>query len=557
MASNDLPVDNELPAAAIVTLGAAEIAELAPFGTERDVAVDEVLYRAGDNDYDFIMILEGEVEIIRSEADGDVQVALHGAGRFVGELNLLTGQRAYLTARVTQAGRILAIPHDEFSRMMSTKPELSDVIFSAFIARRQFLRAGEGAGAVRIIGSRYSPEAMALRAFANRTRLPHTWIDLEEVADAAGLLASLDASANDAPIVQLPWEILRRPTPGEFAERLGLTFHAVPGYLCDLVVVGTGPSGLAAAVYGASEGLDTISLDAVALGGQAGSSSRIENYVGFPNGISGEDLTARAAIQAQRLGARLNAPCEVAGLRVEHGFHVIVLADGSELPCRAVIVASGARYRRLAVEGLEQFEGAGVYYAATDLEARICGGFDVIVVGGGNSAGQAAIYLSQQKCSVRIVVRRDSLVDTMSHYLMERIEADPRIEVVTQTEVRALGGEQHLKEVSLEHTPSGERRTVECSGLFCFIGAEPATQWLSGCVKLDRAGFILTDRSLPDDITNGADFTTRAPLPFETSVPGVFAVGDVRQGSLKRVAAAVGEGSSAVRSVHEYIATSA
>jgi len=557
MASNDLPVDNELPAAAIVTLGAAEIAELAPFGTERDVAVDEVLYRAGDNDYDFIMILEGEVEIIRSEADGDVQVALHGAGRFVGELNLLTGQRAYLTARVTQAGRILAIPHDEFRRMMSTKPELSDVIFSAFIARRQFLRAGEGAGAVRIIGSRYSPEAMALRAFANRTRLPHTWIDLEEVADAAGLLASLDASANDAPIVQLPWEILRRPTPGEFAERLGLTFHAVPGYLCDLVVVGTGPSGLAAAVYGASEGLDTISLDAVALGGQAGSSSRIENYVGFPNGISGEDLTARAAIQAQRLGARLNAPCEVAGLRVEHGFHVIVLADGSELPCRAVIVASGARYRRLAVEGLEQFEGAGVYYAATDLEARICGGFDVIVVGGGNSAGQAAIYLSQQKCSVRIVVRRDSLVDTMSHYLMERIEADPRIEVVTQTEVRALGGEQHLKEVSLEHTPSGERRTVECSGLFCFIGAEPATQWLSGCVKLDRAGFILTDRSLPDDITNGADFTTRAPLPFETSVPGVFAVGDVRQGSLKRVAAAVGEGSSAVRSVHEYIATSA
>jgi thioredoxin reductase (NADPH) len=555
MADDDLPDASELPEAATVTLGEAERAELAPFGVERDIAVGDVLYRAGDAEYDFIVIIEGAVEIIRSEPQGDVRVALHTAGRFVGELNMLTGQRAYLTARVTQPGRILAIPHDAFRRMMSTKPQLSDVIFGAFIARRQFLRAGEGAGAVRIIGSRYSPEAMALRAFANRTRLPHTWIDLEEAADAAGLLASLGAGADDAPVVQLPWEILRRPTPGEFAERLGLTFHPVPGYLCDLVVVGTGPAGLAAAVYGASEGLDTISLDAVALGGQAGSSSRIENYVGFPNGISGEDLAARAAIQAQRLGARLNAPCEVAGLRVEHGFHVIVLADGSELPSRAVIVASGARYRRLAVPGLEQFEGAGVYYAATDLEARVCGGFDVTVVGGGNSAGQAAIYMSQQKCSVRLVVRRDSLVDTMSHYLIERVEADPRIEVVTQTEVRALAGEEHLKEVTLEHTPTGERRTVECSGLFCFIGAEPATQWLSDCVKLDRAGFVLTDRSLPETVRTGADFTTRAPLPFETSLPGVFAVGDVRQGSLKRVAAAVGEGSSAVRSVHEYLAT--
>ena len=274
----------------------------------------------------------------------------------------------------------------------------------------------------------------------------------------------------------------------------------MPGSVCDLVVVGTGPAGLAAAVYGASEGLDTISLDAVALGGQAGSSSRIENYVGFPNGISGEALTQRAAIQAMRLGARLNAPCEVAGLRVEHGFHVIVLADGSEIPTRAVIVASGARYRRLAVDDLERFEGAGVYYAATDMEARICSGFDVIVVGGGNSAGQAAIYMAQQKCHVSLVIRRDTLEHTMSHYLIERIDADPRIDVLTHTEVRALAGDTHLSEVTLEHTPSGEHRTLECSGLFCFIGAEPATGWLGDCVVLDRDGFILTDRSLPDTI---------------------------------------------------------
>jgi len=549
MAAPD-PVD-----AASVTLSAAELHELAPFGTERAVDVGEVLYRAGDEGYDFVVILDGEVEIVRHERGGDVQLARHGAGRFLGELNLLTGQRAYLTARVTQAGRILSIGHDPFRRMMSSKPQLSDVIFRAFVARRELLRAGEGAGAVRIIGSRYSPEAMALRAFANRSRLPHTWIDLEEVDDAAGLLASVGATAADAPVVQIPTEVLRRPTPGEFAQRLGLTFRPAPGYLCDLVVVGTGPAGLAAAVYGASEGLDTISLDAIGIGGQAGSSSRIENYVGFPNGISGDDLAARAAIQAQRLGARLNAPCGVAGLRIEHGFHVIVLDDGSELPARAVIVASGARYRRLAVADRERFEGAGVYYAATDLEARICAGFDVIVVGGGNSAGQAAIYMAQQTCGVRLVVRRGSLVTTMSHYLIERIEADPRIEVVTNTEVRAVAGDGHLERVTLEHTPTGQQDTVGCSGLFCFIGAEPATAWLSGCVVLDRAGFIMTDRSLSDDITTGPAFTTRIPLPFETSVPGVFAVGDVRQGSLKRVAAAVGEGSSAVRSVHEYLAT--
>jgi thioredoxin reductase (NADPH) len=298
-----------------------------------------------------------------------------------------------------------------------------------------------------------------------------------------------------------------------------------------------------------------VSLDAVSTGGQAGASSRIENYVGFPNGISGEELASRAAIQAQRLGAHLNAPCEVAGLRVENGFQVVVLGDGSEIPSRTVIIASGARYQRLAVADLERFEGAGVYYAATDLEARICSGLPVIVVGGGNSAGQAAIYLAQQGSRVSIVIRSNDLTHSMSHYLIERIEADPRIELFTATEVRALAGDGHLDYVTLEHTPSGERRTVGCSGLFCFIGADPATAWLGGALELDTKGFILTDRSLPDAITHGPQFAIRDPLPFETSVPGVFAVGDVRSGSLKRVAAAVGEGSSAVRSVHDHLAT--
>jgi thioredoxin reductase (NADPH) len=547
--------ESDVITASNATLGEQQLAELAPFGTERTVAVGDVLYSAGDDEYDFVAVIEGEAEIVRRGPDGDVVVATHGEGRFLGELNFLTGQRAYLTARVTKAGRMLTIDRPTFRRVMSSKPELSDVIFRAFMARRELLRSGAGADAIRIIGSRYSSEAIALRAFANRSRLPHTWIDLEEVDDPAVLLAGMGARPNETPIVITPNTVLKKPTPGEFAQALGMTYRPVPGSVCDLVVVGTGPAGLAAAVYGASEGLDTISLDSVAVGGQAGSSSRIENYVRFPNGISGEDLTQRAAIQAVRLGARLNAPCEVAGLRIEHGFHVIVLGDGSEIPTRAVIVASGARYRRLDVDDLERFEGAGVYYAATDMEARICGGFDVLVVGGGNSAGQAAIYMAQEKCHVSLVIRRDTLEQTMSRYLIERIEADDRIDVLTHTEVRALAGDTHLSEVTVEHTPSGARRTLECSGLFCFIGAEPATGWLRDCVALDRDGFIVTDRSLPDTIMAGSEYSARAPLPYETSLPGVFAVGDVRQGSLKRVAAAVGEGSSALRSVHEYLAT--
>jgi len=343
-------------------------------------------------------------------------------------------------------------------------------------------------------------------------------------------------------------------TPGEVAEDLGLTYHPLPGFIADLVVVGTGPAGLAAAVYGASEGLSTVSLDSVSQGGQAAASSRIENYVGFPNGVSGQDLVARATIQGMRLGARLNAPCEVVGLKTEHGFHVIELADQSEIPTRAVIIATGARYRRLDVEDLDRFEGAGVYYAATDLEARLCSGSHVVVVGGGNSAGQAAIYLAQQGSVVSIVIRRGGLDETMSEYLISRIDADDRITVHPYTEVRALAGADHVEQVTVEHTPSGQRTTSDCQGLFCFIGAVPATAWLGDQLSLDDAGFVITDRSLPEAIATSAAFADRAPLPFESSVPGVFAAGDVRHDSMKRVAAAVGEGSSAVRSVHDYLA---
>jgi thioredoxin reductase (NADPH) len=519
-----------------------------PNGDVRALSAGTVLYESGSEPRDFFVVLDGEVEVVRP-GDDEVRVARWGPGGFLGELNLLTGQRPLFTARMVTDGRVLAVELETFHRLMSTHPDFSDVVFRAFLARRGVLRAGDGASAIRIIGSRFSPEALALRSFANRSRLPHTWIDLDDLDDAGVFLASVGARVTDVPIVITPTARLVRPTPGDLAQHLGMTFRS-QGALFDLAVVGSGPAGLAAAVYGASEGLNTISLDAVAIGGQAGTSSRIENYVGFPNGISGEDLAANAALQALRLGARLNAPCEVTALRVESGFHVLSLSDGSELPARAVMIATGARYRRLPIENLSDYEGAGVYYAATELEVRSCADQPVIVVGGGNSAGQAAIFLSQHGCRVTIAIRGDDLSRSMSHYLIERIVDSDAISVRTNTEVRALAGANHLERVGLETAGRGEIETVPCSGLFSFIGAAPATEWLGDVVARDRLGFVLTDRALTDAV-----MLPRTPLPFESSQPGIFAAGDVRHDSMKRVASAVGEGSSAVHSVYEYLAT--
>jgi thioredoxin reductase (NADPH) len=532
-------------------LSASQLAEVPAFGTEQPVAAGQLLFQAGEASYDLFVVLDGEIEVFRPDGAEAVPIVRYGPGGFAGELNLLTGQRRTLNCRVIRPGRVLVIPEQEFRRLMNGRPELAETIFSALLARREILRSGEGAQAIRIVGSRYSPEAMSLRAFAEHSHLAHTWVDVEDADDLDAVLASIGLTTQDIPAVITATETLRRPTTATFAEHLGLTFRPTPGFIFDLVVVGSGPAGLAAAVYGASEGLRTVSLDAVAIGGQAGMSSRIENYAGFPNGISGEALTGRAAVQAMRLGARLNAPCEVVGLRTETGFHVIVLADGSEIPTRAAIVASGARYQRLAVKDLDRFEGAGVYYAATDLEARVCNGTSVMVIGGGNSAGQAALYLAQNNCAVTIAIRRQGLAQSMSQYLIERIEADPKIKLLTGVEVDSLDGDTRLEQVTLKDTATGLEQTTLCAGLFCFIGASPATAWLQDVVLLDRDGFVLTDRQLPE--APGA--RAAAALPFETSLPGVFAAGDVRHGSMKRVAAAVGEGSSAVRSVHERLAS--
>jgi len=479
-------------------------------------------------------------------------VARFGARNFMGELSLLSGQRVYVSARVTQAGEVIVVPADALRQVFVSRPHLADTILAAFLARRARL-VTDAATAVRLIGSRFSPDSLRLREFLVRNRIPHEFIDADADSRVEQLLRNFAVVAADLPVVIAPGSVLRHPTPGELAAYLGLTLDAISQRSFDLVVIGGGPAGLAAGVYGASEGLDTLVVEMVAAGGQAGSSSRIENYLGFPNGISGSDLTLKAVVQAEKFGARLTSPCAATGLREAAGHLVVSLSDGTEVAGRAVIVASGARYRRLEADRLEQFEGNGVYYAATEIEARLCAGSRVVVVGGGNSAGQAALFLAGVGSEVSLIIRGNDLGKNMSRYLVDRIEADGRITVRKSTEIAGLEGDSELHAVRLRG--AGGDSLLPCSALFSFIGAEPASGWLSGCAALDARGFVLTDRSLGVDQLDAQWVALgRLPLPFETSHPGLFAVGDVRAGSTKRVAAAVGEGSAAVRSVHEHLA---
>jgi thioredoxin reductase (NADPH) len=532
-------------------LSDAELATLGRLGVRRAVAAGEYLYREGDASYDFYVVLSGAVEIfVKSEGQERI-IARHEAGRFLGELNLLTGQRVYVSARVAEPSEVIAVSRDALRRLIATDASLSDKILAAFLARRAILMSG-AASAIRVIGSRFSPDSGRVREFLARNRIPHEWLDPDADSDVERLLREFDIAPRDLPVVIATGTVLRRPTPGVLADYLGLTVGKLPDRCFDLVVVGAGPAGLAAAVYGASEGLRTIVVEMVAVGGQAGSSSRIENYLGFPTGISGADLTQRATVQAQKFGASLTSPCAAASLREEAGHLVLRLSDGTDVPGRAVIAATGARYRRLDAARLEQFESRGVYYAATELEARMCAGSPAVVAGGGNSAGQAALFLADSGSAVTIVIRGPDLAASMSRYLVDRIEADKRIVVRRNTRIVALEGDQSLTGVRVSG-PGGEE-TLASTALFSFIGADPSSAWLSGFAALDDRGFVLTDLSLGHKHLDARwDALGRSPLPFETSHPGLFAVGDVRSGSTKRVAAAVGEGSAAVRSVHAYL----
>jgi thioredoxin reductase (NADPH) len=405
------------------------------------------------------------------------------------------------------------------------------------------------------VGSRYSPDTRRLREFAARNRLPHRWIDLEEDREAEALLRELGISPQETPVVIWSEHVLRNPSNAELARAIGLPAPGPAETACDLVIVGAGPAGLTAAVYGASEGLAAVALDAVATGGQAGTSSRIENYPGFPSGISGSELAERTVIQAEKFGARLSVPAEAIALEQRDGHHLIRLDDGGSVAGRTVLVATGARYRKLPVPRLEEFEGVSVHYAATLVEAQLCRNDPVAVVGGGNSAGQATVFLIRHAARVRLLIREDDLGKSMSRYLADRIERSPAVEILRYTEVRELVGDQGVLEaVVVEDDRAGERRTIQARALFVFIGAEPYARWLGGQLALDNRGFILTG---PDAIRAAAhgpgQDAHRQPFLLETSRPGVFAAGDVRSGSIKRVASAVGEAAMAVRLVHEYL----
>jgi thioredoxin reductase (NADPH) len=533
------------------TLSSADMALVGQVGVRRQVREGEYLYREGDVAYDFFVLVSAEVDIVMAADSSERVLVHHGPGRFLGELNMLSGLRVFVSAKVVKAGEVIEVSRDRLRQLMATNPRLGDTILAAFVARRGLLMTG-ASPSVRVIGSRFSPESSRIMEFLIRTRVPHEWLDADQDPQVEGLLEEFDIAASDLPVVVATGTVLRRATPGELSAYLGFTVESLPERSFDLVVVGGGPAGLAAAVYGASEGLHTLGLEMTAPGGQAGMSSRIENYLGFPMGISGADLSQRAIIQAEKFGASLTAPCTVASLTNRAGFLVVRLSDGSEVTGRAVIAATGASYRRLDAARLSDFEGNGVFYAATEMEARLCGTSPVVVVGGGNSAGQAAIFLGQGGCSVTLVIRGPDLEKDMSRYLTQRVEADPNITLLTNTTVIGLDGDETLRSVHL-NGPDGPI-DLPCAGLFSFIGADPSSAWLNGCAALDDRGFVLTDLSLTSDQLGPSwQGLGRSPLPFETNHPGLFAVGDVRSGSTKRVAAAVGEGSASVRSVHQYL----
>jgi thioredoxin reductase (NADPH) len=532
------------PGGAFPALSDEQLAVVERFGEEREFEAGQTLFREGDVAYDFYVVLSGRVAIV-AEFGGprESTVVEHGPRSFVGEYSLLAGQAALFTAVAREASRVIAVSPDGFREIVDSEPTLSEVVLRAFLARRVML-ISQGVG-LRLVGSRYSPDTRRLIEFVTRNRVPYTWLDLERDPTAEALLRDFSVEPAETPVVFVGAHVLRNPSNDEVAVALGRPApRRRPEDVLDLVVIGAGPAGLAAAVYGASEGYSTLCIDDSAIGGQAGTSTRIENYLGFPAGLSGGELATRALLQAEKFEARILVPCEAVGLDQDEGLHRLRFGAGDEVHTRAVIIATGARYRRLELERLAEFEGLGVYYAATHAEAKMCAGDAVAIVGGGNSAGQAAIFLADRTRQVHLVIRRGDLAETMSRYLIDQIERHERIELLSHTEVRELLGTETLEGVVLEDNRDGSRRTLDARALFAFIGAAPHTDWLEGQLELDSRGFILTGRDLPD-----ADAVGR--LPLETSRPGIFAAGDVRSGSIKRVASAVGEGSQAVRFVYD------
>jgi thioredoxin reductase (NADPH) len=514
----------------------------------------DTLFAEGDRNRSFFVVVDGAVEIVENSRGTPHQVTVHRSGQFTGDIDVLSGRAVLVTGRAIEDGSLVELSSSDLRRAVDELPELGDTIIKAFVLRRELIRA-DGFEGVKIIGSRFSQDAHRLRDFAQRNAIPYRFMDVETDPEAEVLLREMGVPPAETPIVVgQKGKFHRNPSNEQFANCAGLTAQLEPGHVYDLVVVGAGPAGLAASVYAASEGLDVLTLDALAPGGQAGTSSRIENYLGFPSGISGEDLTRNAMIQAQRFGAQITVGSPVKSLGLDAGDRKVTLEDGTRLQTRCVLIASGVEYRKLAVPRFGDFEGAGIYYAATPMEAKLCRGEDVVVVGAGNSAGQAIVYLAKHARQVNVLCRGNDLAESMSRYLVDRVEGLENVKVHMGTKVTALEGDGHLSGVRAGTSDRKELR-FSTSSLFLFIGADPNTDWLRDCVELDPKGFVATGNELPGRITQNERWRAagRAPFLLETSLPGVFAAGDVRSGSGKRVASAVGEGAMAVTFVHAHI----
>ena len=535
------------------TLTEAQMARIAAHGRRRPVQPGEVLLDLGDQ-LRFFVVTKGRVDILSVSGSTESLIVTLTPGQFTGEVNLLSGRRGFTRIRATEAGEVIEVDREHLLTLIQTDTELSDILMRAFILRRVELISHQ-IGDVVLLGSTYSPDTLRIREFLTRNGYPHAYIDLDQNPDAQELLDHFHVKVQDIPVVICRGQsVLRNPTNREVADCLSFNEAVDQTHLRDLVIVGAGPAGLAAAVYGASEGLDVLVIEAEAPGGQAGSSSKIENYLGFPTGISGQELAGRAYTQAQKFGAQIMIAKCAKRLACDRNPYAIELDDGQSISTRAVVIATGARYRKLSIDNAARFEGAGIYYGATFVESQLCSKQEVIVIGGGNSAGQAAVFLAQTSKRVHMLVRSDGLAASMSRYLIRRIEENPAIDLRTCTEVVGLEGNEHLERVRWLDKRTGKIETRDIRHIFVMTGAIPNTGWLAGCVQVDEKGFIKTGTELTRaDLTNSNWPLARSPYLLETSLPGVFAVGDVRAGNVKRVASAVGEGSIAVASVHQVL----
>ena len=538
-------------------LTAAQIDRIRSHGKLRRVEPGEILFEPGDTDVPFFALLSGGMEIVQPGLTGEREIVKHGPGEFTGEMTMISGQRCLVRGRVTEAGEFLEISAEGLRSLVARDAELSEILMRAFILRRLALISG-GLGNVILMGSRHSADTLRLREFLTRNGYPYTYVDLDTDKTSQELLDRFEVKLDEVPVLICNGRtVLRNPSTQELADCLGFNVSIHNDEVRDLVVVGAGPAGLAAAVYAASEGLDVLVIETESPGGQAGSSSKIENYLGFPTGVSGQELAARAITQAQKFGAKIMLARTVVRLNCKKPLYEIVLDDGMVLPARAIVISTGAQYNKPGIANLKEFEGQGVYYGATHIESQLCEKEDVVVVGGGNSAGQAAVFLSQTARKVHMLVRSTGLAESMSRYLIQRIAENPAIDLHYKTEIVSLEGDGQLERVTWVDRSTGETSRHEIRHVFIMTGASPRTEWLRGCVALDDKGFILTGRDLdlPTDFAPPVVWPLpRPPLMLETSRPRVFAVGDVRSGSVKRVASAVGEGAIAVHLVHRALA---